>query len=184
MKTNNLILVLSLFFLASCSAQKRVSTIVGGEYNKRKDVTEYFVFPFGSTSIPGKWIKEEYNRVSKQQFFKNDENVSIAVAFAPIGNFEFNTNKSKKEYEFVKAYYDWEADYFTQTHKMKTELIEKDEKLKYIIWRVFDDSDNKRFDTYFLLGEKNGNANNFSISITDKWTRDKKIEILKVMFYQ
>ncbi len=182
MKTNHLIILLTVLFLQACTAQKTVSTIIGGEYNKKKDVTEYFVLPFGSTSIPGKWTKQEYNRTSKQQFFKNAENVSIAIAFAPIDRFEFNTKKAKTGYEFVKAYYDWEAEYFTQTHKMKTEIIEANENSNYIIWRVFDDSDNQRFDTYFLFGERNGNANNFSIGITDKWPIEKKIETLKRMF--
>jgi hypothetical protein len=37
-------------------------------------------------------------------------------------------------------------------------------------------------DSYFLIGEKNGDASNFSISITDKWKEDEKVEFLKKLF--
>jgi hypothetical protein len=38
------------------------------------------------------------------------------------------------------------------------------------------------FDTYFLVGEKNGNVNNLSIMTTEKWTEDKKVEFLKGLY--
>lgn len=42
------------------------STIVGAEYNQYKNITEYFVFPYGEVSLPGKWSEAE-----KIQFLKN-----------------------------------------------------------------------------------------------------------------
>lgn len=169
--------------LASCGTQ-RVSTIVGGDYDKNKDRTEYFVLPFGSTSLPGKWTKTKYNENSNQQFFKNEENVFIAIEFTPINRYEFNTDRSKKGYDFTKAYYDWKSKYFENQHELTREIIEADEQQNYIIWHVFGEISSINFDTYFLFGEKNGNANNFSITKTDKWNKEQKIKVLKEMYLQ
>ena len=181
MKIFQLAIIVALL-LTSCTTQKRVSTIVGGDYNKQKDVTEYFVFPFGSTALPGKWEKEDYDSGSKQQFFKNDEKISIAIAFMPIGNFEFNTDKSKTGYEFVKAYNQWESEYYSKKYKFNVEILETDENRHFIISRFYGEAENIEYDTYFLFGEKNENASNFSISVTDKWTKEQKIATLKAMF--
>jgi len=62
MKTIQFLIALNLLILASCATQ-RVSTATGGEYNKDKNRTEYFVFPFGTTSISGKWTKTDYIQV-------------------------------------------------------------------------------------------------------------------------
>lgn len=182
MKILKFILIITIT-LTSCAPQ-RVSTIVGGEYDKTKNKTDYFVLPFGSVSIPGKWAKTKYNEVSNQQFFKNDENVTIAIAFTPIDSYEFNTDKSKKGYAFTKAFYEWDSDYFQKTHHLNQENIESNEKQNYIIWRTFGQYNNIEFDTYFLFGEKNGYANNFSITQTDKWTKEQKINALKEMYLQ
>jgi hypothetical protein len=176
-------LVLIAITLTSCATQ-RVSTIVGGDYDKNKDKTDYFVLPFGATSMPGKWLKTKYNEISKQQFFKNEEDISIAVGFSPINGYEFNTDKSKKGYAFTKAFYEWESDYFVKTQQLNQEVIESDENKNYIIWRVFGQQNGTNFDTYFLFGEKNGYANNFSITATDKWTKDDKMKFLKEMYLQ
>ena len=42
------------------------STIVGGEYKADKNITEYFVMPYGEVSLPGKWSETE-----KIQFIKS-----------------------------------------------------------------------------------------------------------------
>ena len=188
MKENNRLNLITYFIiviitLASCATQK-VSTIAGGEYDRNKDRTDYFVLPFGSTSMPGKWTKTRYNEVSKQQFFKNEENISITVAFTPINSYEFNTDKSKKGYNFTRAFYEWDADYFVKTHKLNQERIEFNENKNYIIWRAFGQQNGANFDTYFLFGEKNGYANNFSITVTDKWTKEDKVKFLKEMYLQ
>ena len=44
------------------------STIVGAEYKPDKNITEYFVFPYGEVSLPGKWEKWQYNSNARQQF--------------------------------------------------------------------------------------------------------------------
>jgi len=51
-------------------------------------------------------------------------------------------------------------------------------------WKMFKDRFSKgaRFDLYFLIGEKNGNLNNFSVMTTDKWTEEKKITFLRNLY--
>ena len=179
MKTSKLfLLILTVFSLFSCgSARQATSTIVGGNYDAKKDVTEYFVFPYGQVSIPGKWEKTTYNSSSRQQFFCNDESVSLAVAFGPIDQFEFNLDGKIKGYEFVEAYYRWEEEYFSK-NGLECKILDSDSEKKYIVFKVF----GKGFDTVLLFGEKNGFASNFSVHITDKWTEEQKVDFLKNLF--
>jgi len=51
-----------------CASQK-VNVIEGYDYKEKDNQTSYFVLPYGSVSIPGKWNKDHYNSVSHQQFF-------------------------------------------------------------------------------------------------------------------
>src|SRR6218665_2922682 len=112
-----------LFFIAiivSCTTQK-TSTINGAKYDEHKNQTDYFVSPFGSTSIPGKWTKTKYAEISHQQFFTNNDSVTIAIAFNPVNKYEFNTKSPKKGFEFVTAFYEWDSKYFVAEHKLQQE---------------------------------------------------------------
>ena len=175
------LLLFAAVICTNCATQK-ASTITGGEYDENKNQTSYFVLPFGSAFIPGKWIKTKYNNVSNQQFFKNSDSITIAVAFNPVNKYEFNTDNSKKGFEFVKAFYEWDSQYFVNTNKLNREKIEDDENQHYIVWRVFGENNETAYDTYFLFGEKNGYARNFSIMKTNKWNREEKIKVLKEMY--
>ena len=161
-------------FISCGSAKQATSTIVGGDYDAKKNTTEYFVFPYGQVSIPGKWEKTSYNRVSRQQFFRNDESVNIAVSFGPYDKYEFNMDGSLKGYEFVEAYYEWESKYFV-SNGLECKILETDKANKHILFRVFGNG----FDTYILICEKNGFVSNFSINATDKWTEQQKVDFLK-----
>ena len=161
-------------FISCGSAKQATSTIVGGDYDAKKNTTEYFVFPYGQVSIPGKWEKTSYNSVSRQQFFRNDESVNIAVSFGPYDKYEFNKDGSLKGYEFVEAFYEWESKYFV-SNGLECKILETDKGNKHILYRVFGD----KFDTYFLICEKNGFVSNFSINATDKWTEQQKVDFLK-----
>jgi len=61
--------ILIITFLTSCVTQRECTTIVGCNYDKNKDKTDYIILPYGTVSIPGKWEKTNYNSVSRQQFF-------------------------------------------------------------------------------------------------------------------
>ncbi len=184
MKTNSItiffLLVISLF-LTNCATQ-RTSTIVGVDYNETKNETDYLVFPYGSVTIPGKWEKTNYNATSKQQFFRNQDSISIAIAFGRFDNYKFNTDGSKKGHEFIKAYYEWDSKYFVDSYGVERQLFEDDSTNNFIIYRIYGQSEKDNLNTYFLIGEKNGNISNFSIFFTDKWDEKEKIDFLKKLF--
>lgn len=167
--------------LTSCATQ-RTSTIEGVNYNESKNVTDYFVLPYGSVTLLGKWEKKNYNEVSRQQFFKNQDSVIIAIAFERYDKYEFNTNGSQSGFNFIKAYYEWDSNYFVESHGFKRQIIESDSSNHFMIYRIYGQKEKAEFNTYFLIGEKNGNVSNFSISKTEKWSEIEKILFLKNLF--
>ena len=181
MKRNYCIYLLTIVLFVGCATQ-RTSTIVSCDYDTKRNQTDYMVFPYGSVSIPNKWEKATYNSVSKQQFLKNEEGVIIAISFGPSSSYEFNADNSKKGFAFVRAFYEWDSQYFVNTFGLKQDLIEENEANNYIIWRVYGDYNSSQWDTYFLFGEKNGIANNYSIMKTDKRTTEQKVEFLKGLY--
>jgi hypothetical protein len=171
--------------LASCAIPKNTTTLVGGEYNPTKNITNYFVFPYGSVSIPGKWNKTHYNSVSRQQFFTNqDSSVKIAIAFERYNNYEFNKDGAHTGYNFLKAYYEWDSKYFIDVYGLKRQPIETDSINNYLIYRLYGQTkkEKEEFDSYFLIGEKNGNISNLLVCYSDKWTEAEKIQFLKNLF--
>ena len=181
MKRNYLIYLLTITFLGSCATQ-RTTTIVSCDYDTKLNQTNYMVFPYGAVSLPNKWEKTNYNSSARQQFFKNEEGVTIAISFAPSNKYEFNTDNSKKGFVFVKAFYEWDSQYFVNTFGLEQDLVEENETDNYIIWRVYGEYNNSQWDTYFLFGEKNGIAHNYSITKSDKWTTEQKMKFLKGIY--
>ncbi len=183
MKTyKNCLLLLAFALVTSCVSQRQ-SVITGVSYDESKDETSYFATPYGAATLPGKWIKDHYNSVSFQQFLKNADSVNVAIAFISYKGYEFNRNGAKKGFEFAKAFYEWDSKFFVDTYGLQSTIIEEDSMRNYIVWRLFGtDKKGAVFDTYFLFGEKNGNATNLSISITDKWDAPRKIQFLKDLF--
>ncbi|MDR1113030.1 MAG: hypothetical protein LBL18_04640 [Bacteroidales bacterium] len=142
------------------------------------------VFPYGAVAIPGKWKRTIYNSAARQQFFDNSDSITIAIAFGQYTKFEFNKNGSKKGYDFVKAFYEWDSEYFSTTYNLDIELIEADSINNLIIWRVYGNYNDSYWNTYFLFGEKNGFVKNFAIMSAKKWTIEQKIDFLKNMYLQ
>ena len=175
------LIIIMTFIVAGCVNQ-RVSTTVGGDYDESKDQTDHFILPYGSASIPGKWEKTNYNTVSGQQIFVNKDSIRIAIAFNRFDKYEFNSDGSKKGYDFIKAFYDWDSKYFIDSYGLEGGILESDSISNYIIYKIFGVANESSFDTYFLIGEKNGNVNNFSVTKTDKWTEDFKIDFLKGLY--
>jgi len=184
MKTNLIktFLLLTITILLTNCATQRTSTIVGVNYNETKNETNYFVVPYGSVTLPGKWEKTNYNTISRQQFFINQDSVIIAIAFGRFDKYEFNMDGSQKGYDFVKSYYEWDSKYFVDSHGLKRQPLESDSTNNYVVYRIFGQIEKSKLDTYFLIGEKNGNISNFSISDTDKWTESEKTKFLKNLF--
>ena len=171
-----IIILFVLLQMAGCASNK-MSTIVGGDYDEDKDVTSYFVLPLGQVSIPGRWKKNRYDKVSRQQFFTNQDSIIIALAFGRFDRYEFNTKGALKGYDFIKAFYEWEAEYF-ESKGLERQLLESDSTKKYMVYRFY----GQNYDTYFLIGERFGNVSNFSINATNKWPEKDKILFLKRLF--
>ena len=180
--TFKLILTLLLIgFMTSCATQK-TSTLVGGNYNESTNVTDYFVLPYGSVMLPGKWEKKSFNSISNQQFFRNQDSVIVAIAFGRFDKYEFNVDGSQTGHNFVKAYYEWDSNYFVESHGLKRQVVEDDSTNHFMVYRIFGQIEKGKFDTYFLIAEKNGNISNFSISSTDKWNESEKCTFLKKLY--
>lgn len=183
MKTYKCYLFLSvLALLISCISQRQ-SVITSVNYDEKKNVTTYLVLPYGSAELPGKWAEYRYISESNQQVLINADSIRVALAFNRYNGYEFNTDGAKKGFEFVKAFYDWESTYFRDTHRLQSTIIEQDTARNFIVWRLFGTASNGGvLDTYFLIGEKNGNVSNFSIMVTKKWETQRKIQFVKDLF--
>ena len=164
----------------SCASQKEVT--VGGGYDEEKNQTDYFVLPYGSASMPEKWEKADFYKASKQQFFKNSEDVTVALSFGFCSNYEFNADKPKKGFEFVESFYKWESQYYVKKHKLNCQIVEKDSINDFIIWRLNGILQGDKIDNYILFGAKKCNVSNFTIYDTKKWTEQEKIDFLKKTF--
>jgi hypothetical protein len=176
--------VAALIFFPGCFTPQQGTTgvVTGSSYNSATDKTTYTVSPYGTAAIPGKWTKTHYNNVSFQQFFVNSENVEIALAFGTTNGYEFNANGKRKGFDFVKGFYEWDTDYFVKKYGLNRTLIESDSAAHYMVYRLNGKAGSTVMDTYFLIGERNGYSSNFSVSITDKWTAQAKVDFLKGLF--
>ena len=178
---NILILFCSVLLLTSCHIQHATSILTSADYDSNEDKTDYLYLPYGKVSLPGKWLKKEYDSNSKQQYFTNQDSVIIAIAFGPCNKFEFNADGNKKGFEFLEAFYNWDSKYFIEEHKLLVEKIEEDTTTNFILWHV--ESEDRKFDTYLFSGiSPNCIFSNFSIQATKKWSREKKIEFLQNLY--
>ncbi len=178
----NIKIIITLIILSSVSCISSRETVLESlNYNANKNQTEYMVFPFGNATIPGKWDKTHYNSVSKQQSFINEDSIKIAIAFGSFTSFEFNQDGSKKGFEFVKAYYEWDSKYLAEKNNFNREILYQDSTNNFIIWRIQGTNNGEPIDNVFLFGIKNRNVSNLSI-FTDKWDINKKTQFLKGLF--
>lgn len=173
--------LLMLFLLTGCVTQK-VSTITGSSYNEQLNETNYMVMPYAAINIPGKWTKANYDNVSRQQFFKNSDSVSLAITFAPIKEFEFNLNNQKKGFEFVQAFYKWEANYFMSQYPVIVSIIDQDSTANYLLWHVKSRDRTSDINNYFLFSEKNGIAHNYCIYSAPTWSEKQITDFLQNTF--
>ncbi len=170
-------LVFSCTLFWACGTQK-ASNIVGGEYNPAKNQTDYFVVPYGSVALPGKWQKERYNAVSGQQYFVNADSILISVAFNRFDQYQFNSKGKHKGFEFAKAYYEWDTDYHVRRNGLMRTIVETDSINHFYLYRL----QGAKVDNYFLVGEKNGNASIFTVNMAEKWSPNEKCTFLKQLF--
>jgi hypothetical protein len=168
--------------ILSYCTPRYVSIIETFNYEKSNDQTNYGQMPFGLVIIPGKWEKGSYNKVSFQQNFWNSDSVTIAIAFNRFDKYPFNTDGKKKEFEFVKGFYEWESTYFKEQFNLDSKIFKSDSTNKFMIFKIYCTSNDKKINTYYLLGEKYGNSSNFSVNYTNKWSEEEKIAFLESLF--
>ena len=156
------------------------STIIGGQYEAKTNTTDYFVLPLGGVSLPGKWTKTRYSNVSGQQWFKNPDSVSVAIAFTQCNRYEFY-KKELKDFSFVKAYYEWDAKYLAKAYNIQDTILLADTTNNYIVWRLWGNNKGLEINSYYLFGYKNCSVHNFYVS-TDKWTQEQKVQFLQDLY--
>src|ERR1043165_1275901 len=172
-----------LLLLIACGssgwAQRMYSTVSSFRYNKRKDQSEYSVLPLGGVILPGKWKKGKYDGTRKQQWFsKRDDSLLLAVTFAPCDAFEFNHDRAKTGFEFVKSYYNWESEYFMKSG-VKAAIIEQDSVKGYLIWRVYGQLPDGPVDNYFAYAESDCRVSSFILYDSPKLQESEKLTFLK-----
>ncbi|MGV4600769.1 hypothetical protein [Ornithobacterium rhinotracheale] len=177
----SLVVIVILLFLASCSCPKSATyTIVGVHYVEKKNITEYMVLPYGTVFIPGKWEKAEYLNHSRQQYFNNENGNRISIALGPNNKFEFNQDGSKKGFDLLKAYFEWEKEYFANTVKVDVKLIEENPNDNYLIFQIYKKEDGMiKVNNYFFITEKHNTFYIFSVQTLGKWNQEQAINFLK-----
>lgn len=167
---------LFIILLTSCKTTKK-STIVSDSYDEKKNQTTLTLLPYGNIVIPDKWTKTSYNKVSRQHFFTNNDSTTVALTKNPKDKYPFyRTNQTDSEFvaEFVK----WDGD-FLERQGLTVTTIDNQSNKGYILWQVI--SVEKKVNTIFLFGSKNGLAYNFSGS-SKTWTETKIRDFLVQLY--
>ncbi|MFK8038138.1 MAG: hypothetical protein AB8B74_07610 [Crocinitomicaceae bacterium] len=155
--------------LLSCSTTKS-SIIIADTYDEEKDMTTLIIAPLGNINIPGKWTKTKYNEVSRQHFFKNNNETTIAIAKNLKEKYPFYS-KSASNIMFAKIFFEWEKAHYEQQGFTVGEYSKGS---NYIIWTAKKDEVN----TMFLYGAKGNFAYNYSV-FANNWSEEKRVQFLK-----
>jgi len=170
--------ILIMIFMFGCFPSRYVQYIESCYYDSIKNITRFNRLPLGYVEIPGNWNKTSYNNVSKQQFFRNIDSVSLAVAFWPEDQYGFY-KRGETDMTFLNDFYEWDSKYIAEQINGQRKIIEQDStQQSYILWNVYNDSD---VNGYFLYGLKRGRVYNLYIT-TKKWKEQQKINFLKQLF--
>jgi hypothetical protein len=158
--------------LMSCNTTQ-TSMIVTDNYDKNQNKTTLTLLPYGNIIFPNKWDKTNYNNISKQHFFTNNDSTTIAVAKSPREKYPFyKPNQTDKE--FVSEFVKWDGDY-CKSQGLTVKTINDKSDNGFIVWQVI--GDNNKINTIFIFGSKNKFAYNFS-GTSEKWTEDAIQEFL------
>lgn len=179
---NSFFLAVTIILSVTSCSSSRTSYIISCEYDKSKNVTYYSKFPLGSVNIPGEWQQTTYNSTSKQQYFINKDSVTIAIAIVSTNGFEFNQDNSRKGFEFTKSFYEWDSQYLSKTHGLQVNIEEEDPVKNYIIWTIQGYVNNNPIQNYFLFGESNNVARNYSVQVSKEWNGEQIISFLRNLY--
>jgi hypothetical protein len=151
--------------------------IIADSYDANKNVTTLTLLPYGNIVLPDKWTKTEYNQVSNQHFFKNNDSTTIAVTKNPKNKYPvFKPNQTDKEY--VINLMNWDAEYW-EKQGLTVRTVDDQSEKGYILWQA--KSDEKNVNTIFLFGAKNGLAYNYS-GTSKTWSETRIKDFLVQLF--
>jgi len=170
--------ILLFFFsltLTGCFPTQSTSVLTTVTYDEKSNKTTYIIVPYGNVDIPGKWTKDNYIQISRQQYFINSDSTTLAIAKNPKQKYPFYSD-TKTDFELVKDFYKWDADYWVGQGLKESNLKENKEK-NYVVWKVF----GNKIENIFLYGLKNGLIINYMIS-TDSWNEIKIIDFLEQLY--
>jgi hypothetical protein len=172
--------IFALIATNSLFGQKTTSTLESTNYDSQLDETTYTSFPLGSLTMPGKWIKISYNKISGQYNFKNIDSVSSALAINKASVYPFYKRKMTAN-TFIKEMYEWDSQYMVARIKGIRSIIEHDTTTHFIIWRITDTKEIHNIDTYYLFGCENNIL--YSVMLdTDKWSQGEKVAFMKKIY--
>ena len=172
-----LLLITFCLFINKSFSQGKVSMLVGSQYYPKKDSTNYMCLPYASVNIPGKWERTSYNQIANQQFFKNDANTLISLAFSFTNEFEFNQDGAKEDIDFAYAYYEWDTQFHIAENNYNRQFLECDSLNNYVIYELYKENSDT---IYFRVGTYNHKiVYIYSINKTNERTETQCINLLK-----
>jgi ferredoxin len=146
--------ICALYFLVGCMNKLAPHSPAAGTYNETANATIYTVAPYGKVTLPGRWIPGKYNKTSKQQYYYREDTTTLTVAIGPCKSQPFGKN-GLEGFDFVKRYYEMEANYQKQLLDQQAEILISDSAARYILWMVHQDG----IDQYYLCGVKDCTCN-------------------------
>jgi hypothetical protein len=178
--TKSLLTLFTFAILGSCLSTQSTSVLYSDNYDKSTDKTTVMILPYGSVKVPGKWVKTSENSISGQHFFIGADSVRIAVALQPWDRYEFSyKNPEVTPDNFVKKFYEWEADYFKKQTNGEIDLVIENQEKNYLIWSIVAPT----LDEHYLFGLKGKTA--FSLKVVaDKWDEQKKVDFLTGLYVE
>lgn len=179
MKTNiHILLIITFCLLINKSfSQGKVTILVGSQYYPSKDSTNYMCLPYASVNIPGEWRRTSFNQIDNQQFFKNNENTIISLAFSSNNRYEFNQDGAKEDVDFAYAYYEWDTQFHIEENNYKRLFLECDTLNNYVIYELYKDNSDT---IYFRVGTYHHKiVYIYTINKTNKLTETQCINLLK-----
>lgn len=172
----NIVIGLLILVLTSCKTTQ-TSMIIADNYDEKKNQTTLTLLPYGNIVLPNKWTKTNYNQVSKQHFFTNNDSTTVAVTKNSKDKYPFFKTE-QSDSEFVTDFVKWDAEYWEKLGLTVT-TVDNQSKEGYILWQA--KNDEKNVNTIFLFGSKNGLAYNFS-GTSKSWSETKIKDFLVQLF--
>lgn len=172
-----ILFLIILCWLTSCYTSGTILISYSADYDPIENVTNYDKYPFGKVKMPGKWLLAKYDEVNRTHFYRNIDNVFLGITMAYCKQYTFYKN-DMTENSFVRAFYEWDSKYLADEVNGTRAIVNIDSINHTILWNLTND---KEIDTYYLIGAKNGRAYVFLIA-TEEWSDEDEISFIKKLY--